>query len=210
MRVALPGFSYYLLILKKDLNTCSDPGTCINTPGGFRCEKRNIDIVWLVDGTGSYKGYVETAKQAFKDQVNYLINLSSEEKYAEFSFRMGLTFFADRLFKQNEMQTDTNRVYSSAIALTEVDDYVFNSAFDAAFASIPKMYGGGDAPEDPLLGIIFTMTDPFVDWAEDSIKQVHIFTDIDYHYDAFSSRHPPMAKWVNQERMLNLFLFLKL
>ena len=70
---------------------------------------------------------------------------------------MGLTFFADRLFKQNEMQTNTNRVYSSAIALTEVDDYVFNSAFDAAFASISKMYGGGDAPEDPLLGIIFTM-----------------------------------------------------
>jgi len=156
-------------------------------------------------GTGSYKSYVSTAKQAFKDQVNYLINLSSEEKYAEFSFRMGLTFFADRLFKQNEMQTDTNRVYSSAIALTDVDDYVFNSAFDAAFDSISKMYGGGDAPEDPLLGIIFTMTDPVVDWAEDSIKQVHIFTDIDYHYEDFSSRHPPMEKWISQEKIIDFF-----
>ena len=52
-------FSAYVFIdlsFKTDLNTCNDPGTCINTPGGFRCEKRNIDIVWLVDGTGSWLG----------------------------------------------------------------------------------------------------------------------------------------------------------
>ena len=49
------------------------------------------------------------------------------------------------------------------------------------------------------------MTDPEVEWDADSIKQVHVFTDIDYHYDSLSSRHPPLRKWTNQPSSLYTF-----
>ena len=57
------------------------------------------------------------------------------------------------------------------------------------------------------------MTDPEIGWDADSIKQVHVFTDIDYHhsndsYDYFTydywsadispSIHPPLEKWTYQ------------
>ena len=45
------------------------------------------------------------------------------------------------------------------------------------------MYGGGDGPEDVLLGLVFGMTDPELKWRETSIKQVQVFTDNPFHYD---------------------------
>ncbi|CAG5102319.1 Oidioi.mRNA.OKI2018_I69.chr1.g245.t1.cds [Oikopleura dioica] len=175
-----------------DLNTCSNPGDCINTEGGFRCEQKKIDIVWLIDGTGSYTGYQNDAKKAFKDQVLFLNNLQRNDPNTP------ILSFA-------WMTSSTNKVYQAGLALKEVDKYSFGSSFDSAFSKINDMYGGGDAPEDPLLGIIFTMTDPAVNWDPDSIKQVHIFTDIDYHHDSLSSRHPPLQKWTSQPSSLYTF-----
>ena len=41
---------------------------CFNVEGTFRCTTV-VDVVWAVDGTGSYKTYIEDAKNNFKARV---------------------------------------------------------------------------------------------------------------------------------------------
>ena len=101
---------------------------------------------------------------------------------------------------------------------------------DTAFEGITKMDYGFDAPEDLLTGIVFSRTvrgptltydmcatqcaakilkilgkDPDVDWLDDSIKQMHIFTDNPFHYygdgtyyDSVGDHTPPLEKWTTQ------------
>ena len=131
-----------------DLNTCANPADCINILGGFRCSRKKVDIVWLIDGTGSYKKYQNEAKSAFQEQVEFLVNLQeTDEKYDSFEFRMGMTFFADRRFSQNEMISTTRRVYLAGLALTDVNEYSYDKSYDDAFSKIDSMFNGGDAPE---------------------------------------------------------------
>ena len=61
---------------------------------------------------------------------------------------MGLTFWSDRLFEIDEM---TDGLYHCALPLTDIDQ-LSSSTVTAAFSGIDKMYGGGDGPEDVLLG----------------------------------------------------------
>merc|ERR1719419_586089 len=76
---------------------------------------------------------------------------------------------------------------------------------DAAFDEIRKMHYGGDLPEDLLTGIVFSRTDPDVDWLDESIKQMHIFTDNPFHYygdgtflEEKGEHTPPLEKWSTQ------------
>ena len=57
-----------------DINEC-ERGThncgskqCFNVEGTFRCTTI-VDVVWAVDGTGSYKTYIQDAKNNFKALV---------------------------------------------------------------------------------------------------------------------------------------------
>ena len=61
---------------------------------------------------------------------------------------MGLTFWSDRLFEIGEM---TDGLYHCALPLTDIEELT-SSTVTAAFSGIDKMYGGGDGPEDVLLG----------------------------------------------------------
>ena len=63
-------------------------------------------------------------------------------------FRMGLTFWSDRTFQSNEMNDNQ---YHCALPLTSISK-ITSSMINNAFSSIGKMYGGGDAEEDVLLG----------------------------------------------------------
>ena len=56
-----------------------------------------------------------------------------------------------------------------------------------------------------FLGIVFSRTDPAVDWLEDSVKQIHIFTDNPFHYYGDGTGYgstggsiPPLEKWTTQ------------
>ena len=62
---------------------------------------------------------------------------------------MGLTFWSDRLFRMNEM---TDGLYHCALPLTEIEELTNTTMITDAFSGINKMYGGGDGPEDVLLG----------------------------------------------------------
>ena len=61
---------------------------------------------------------------------------------------MGLTFWSDRTFELNEA---TDALYHCALPLTDIA-HLTSGMVSAAFSGISKMYGGGDAPEDVLLG----------------------------------------------------------
>ena len=50
---------------------------CFNLEGTYRCTT-TVDVVWAVDGTGSYKSYVSTAEANFKEQIDYF-KLKREE-----------------------------------------------------------------------------------------------------------------------------------
>ena len=61
---------------------------------------------------------------------------------------MGLTFWSDRLFEIGEM---TDGLYHCAMPLTDIEN-LSSTTIRTAFSGIDKMYGGGDGPEDVLLG----------------------------------------------------------
>ena len=116
-------------------------------------------------------------------------------------FRMGLSFWSDRSFQSNEM---TASQYHCAIPLTYLTSLTTN-LIESAFGTISTMYGGGDGPEDLLLGIVFSRTDPKMNWLPDSVKQIHFFTDNPFHYygdGTATGRNggsiPPLSKWTTQ------------
>ena len=81
--ICLSGFEYrdYECI---DINECEN-GThecgdapCFNLEGSYRCT-RTVDVVWAVDGTGSYKGNVATAQANFLKQRDYFLSQDVEK-----------------------------------------------------------------------------------------------------------------------------------
>ena len=52
---------------------------CFNLEGTYRCTT-TVDVVWAVDGTGSYKSYVSTAEANFKEQIDYFKSKREEGK----------------------------------------------------------------------------------------------------------------------------------
>jgi len=61
---------------------------------------------------------------------------------------MGLTFWSDRTFQINE---SNDGLYHCALPLTNITS-ITEDMISTAFQGISKMYGGGDAEEDVLLG----------------------------------------------------------
>ena len=137
---------------------------CFNLPGSYRCTT-TVDVVWAIDATGSYKGNVATAKSNFQKQIHYFksknqgqgstgrslldrFDRSSLDPNKGLEFRMGLTFWSDRLFQSNEMNDGQ---YHCALPLTSISK-ITSSMINNAFTAITKMHGGGDAEEDVLLG----------------------------------------------------------
>ena len=57
---------------------CGDLG-CFNLEGTYRCN-RIVDVVWAIDGTGSYKSYAATAEANFKEQIEFFKSKSDEGK----------------------------------------------------------------------------------------------------------------------------------
>lgn len=72
----------------RDINEC-ETGThqcgdlkCFNLEGTYRCI-RIVDVVWAIDGTGSYKSYFRTAETNFKKQIEFFKSKTSEGKVSE-------------------------------------------------------------------------------------------------------------------------------
>ena len=59
--------------------------------------------------------------------------------------------------------------------------------------------------EYDILGIVFSRTDPNVGWLADSIKQIQLYTDVQFHYFGDGTDNgskggsvPPLYKWTTQ------------
>ena len=91
--------------------------------GSYRC-KTIVDVVWAIDGTGSYKTHRTQAKENFKNQLEYFKPHIDDG----LDFRMGLTFWTDRWFTANEMThgrygSTTNDIqYKCGLALTNISE----------------------------------------------------------------------------------------
>ena len=54
---------------EEDTHECGS-GQCFNLEGTYRCNTA-VDVVWAVDGTGSYKVHIPTAQANFQEQIEY-------------------------------------------------------------------------------------------------------------------------------------------
>ena len=60
----------------QDIDECEEgthecgSGQCFNLEGTYRCNTA-VDVVWAVDGTGSYKVHIPTAQANFQEQIEY-------------------------------------------------------------------------------------------------------------------------------------------
>ena len=63
------------------LHECGDL-QCFNLEGTYRCTKI-VDVVWAIDGTGSYKSYSGTAEANFREQVDYFKSNTNEGKVSK-------------------------------------------------------------------------------------------------------------------------------
>ena len=52
---------------------------CFNLEGTYRCV-RVVDVVWAIDGTGSYKSYTSAARENFQKQIDYFKTKTNEGK----------------------------------------------------------------------------------------------------------------------------------
>ena len=112
-----------------------------------------IDNLWLVDGTGSYKGNIPTAKAEFKKNRDFL-------KSKGHPTRLGISFFADR---DHNFGTPMNTLYSHVMPLTDVNS-ISDADIEAAFGKISTLGNGGDGPEDVVLGLYFSVDPDMVQW----------------------------------------------
>merc|ERR1712227_979386 len=116
-----------------------------------------VENLWLVDGTGSYQGYRNKAKEEFVKNWNYLKQKAPDTKLA-------LAFFADRNHNFGEA---LNKIYQVGISMKSVND-ISIAEINSGFQKINQMGGGGDGLEDQLLGMIFSMDKDRVEWGLNS------------------------------------------
>ena len=150
-----------------DLLNAREVSTAICGDGAF------LENIWLVDGTGSYTGNIPTAKSEFIKNRDYLIKM-------EVPTKLGISFFADR---DHDFSVAINALYLNVMPLTDVG-LISNSMIEAAFNRIRGMGGGGDGPEDALLGLDFTFDTAVVKWGNSAkVKLVSVFTDNPFHVE---------------------------
>ena len=73
----------YIDSMCQDINECESnthkcgDSACFNLEGSYRCT-RVIDVLWAIDGTGSYKSYGSTAQANFKEQIEFFNTKNAE------------------------------------------------------------------------------------------------------------------------------------
>jgi len=96
-----------------------------------------LENLWLVDGTGSYKKNIDTAKSEFRNNRDYLIESNITSK-------LGISFFTDR---DLNFGRPINTIYRQAMPLLDPNEITDNMIEDA-FDEIRKMgTGASTAPE---------------------------------------------------------------
>ena len=129
--------------------------------------KRNIDIVFCIDGTGSMTPYIESvksnARRFYMEFVKEMTNMSSEID----SMRVKVIVFRD--YKEDGQQAMLQSPFYEL-----PDD---NADFEKYLADI-SANGGGDGPENGLEALYYAMKSDFTTGAKDR-QVIVLFTDAD-------------------------------
>ena len=128
--------------------------------------KKNVDIVYLMDATGSMGKEIDAAKEKVK---NILDELNKKFKDLNLSFKFGAVFYRD--------QIDSKEDKNECFPLTDNMDELKN------FISTIRPYGGGDVPEDWVEGYNLALNK--IEW-RDGLKLIIHIADAGAHGEEFS------------------------
>ena len=132
----------------------------------FREEKlsKDVDIIYLIDATGSMGREIKAAKEQVINILNEL-----KEKYPEFSFNFGAIFYRDKI----DSPSDENCFFPLTDNIEILKDQI----------STIRAYGGGDLPEDWVWGYKTAVEN--VGWRKGTKLIIHI-ADAGAHGSEFS------------------------
>lgn len=122
--------------------------------------KRQADIMFVLDCTGSMQGEIDAIRDAM---VNFVESIKAEGVRA----RVGLVAFRDRLVKEEHK-------------VLQFDGEIFTNDPNLFRQEVMKLkaYGGGDPPESSLDALMLALDQPF---SPDSQKVIVLVTDAPPH-----------------------------
>lgn len=202
-----------------DINECSsgDPcagSRCFNSIGSFSCGdplSTVHEMVFMIDGTGSYKSHRASACQSFVDSIRKFKTLKEDRPHD--LYRLGLSLYSDRVFTNDEFSSTSPRYYDIPIPLQNVEDMTdsrISDAYNICTERLASMYNGGDSKEDMLGGLIWTRSALAMGWNDDSIKSVVVATDVGYWTQKdkpLGSRIPPTSFNSATHKIEDLYIF---
>ena len=90
-------------------------------------------------------------------------------------------------------------LYHVALNLKPVKDITLTEIGNA-FEQMNQMGGGGDSPEDQLLGLVFSIDQDRISWSTNArVRLISLFTDVEFHYKGDSKDagriDAPLRSW---------------
>ena len=150
----------------------------------FREEKssKDVDIIYLIDATGSMGKEIKAAKEQVINILNELKN-----KYPDFSFNFGSIFYRDKI----DSPSDENCFFPLTDNIQVLKEKI----------STIRAYGGGDIPEDWVWGYKTAVEN--VGWRKGTKLIIHIADagahgpefSVDDHYD---KEGPKLKKYIER------------
>lgn len=128
--------------------------------------KRNIDVVFCIDGTGSMSPCIESVKKNAKRLYDEFLNKLTESNSVMDSMRIKVIVFRD-------YGSDTNAMEISPFFELPDDNADYENFMNNIEAS-----GGGDAPENGLEALYCAMKSDFTTGPKDR-QVIVLFTDTD-------------------------------
>lgn len=143
---------------------------------------KELDIMFLVDVSGSYRDDIAT----FKSKSVEIINSIKSALPKDMMLRVGLSSFSDYPKSPYGSSSYGDYPYRLDMPLTYDSN---GSLFKNALSKLHILYGS-DWPEAQLEGLYQTVTDSKIGWNPNAIKLIFLFTDAGFHDSDKESDYP--------------------
>ena len=142
--------------------------------GANKIYNKNVDIVYLIDATGSMGAEIKAAKENVIKIFNKL-----KKNYKDYNFRFGSVFYRDKI----DVKEEKDEYFQLTDDMKELEKNI----------GTVKAYGGGDGPEDWVGGYEIALNN--MKWRNGIQLIIHI-ADAGAHGTEFSEgdRHPEQGK----------------
>ena len=138
---------------------------------------KDVDIVFLIDATGSMGGEIAAAKD---NVLKIFEELTKKYKDYKYSFRFGSVFYRDKI----DEKSDKDEYFQFTNNIKDLEKNI----------GTVKAYGGGDGPEDWVGGYDIALNK--MDWSKNGIKLIIHIADAGAHGTEFSrgDKHPEQGE----------------